>query len=74
MGGLDWLDELVKESKAIYLGGNGYPCLYAVPAEYVRPKIVEMSAGARRLSDPPAPLVDQCRPDEWLIVEAMDQS
>jgi hypothetical protein len=72
--GLDWLDELVKESEAIYLGGNGYPFLYTAPAEYVLPKIIEVSAGARRLSGPPAPLVAQCRPDEWLIIEAMDQS
>jgi hypothetical protein len=25
IGGLDWLDELVKAGKAIDLGGNGYP-------------------------------------------------
>jgi hypothetical protein len=28
VGGLTWLDELVKEGKAINLGGNGYPDRY----------------------------------------------
>jgi hypothetical protein len=31
LGGLDWLNELVKAGKAIDLGGNGYPNRYTGP-------------------------------------------
>ena len=33
--GLQWIDSLVKDSKAVDLGGNGYPNRYATtPASY----------------------------------------
>src|SRR5262249_38147557 len=38
LGGLDWLDELVKANKAISLGENcGYPCRYTATAECLVP-------------------------------------
>ena len=40
IGGLDWLDELVKQGLAQDLGGNGYPCKYSAKAEVILPKIV----------------------------------
>ena len=73
LNGLDWLDELVKEGKAIDLGGNGYPCRYTAAAEYLFPRIVDMPPGAKVVWSS-ALLVAQCRLDEWLIVEAWDQS
>ena len=32
LGGLEWLDDLVKQHKAINLGGNGYPLEYTALA------------------------------------------
>ena len=40
IGGLDWLDELVKQGLAQDLGGNGYPCKYSAKAEVILPKIL----------------------------------
>ena len=40
IGGLDWLDELVKQGLAQDLGGNGYPCKYLAKAEVILPKIL----------------------------------
>jgi len=90
LGGLDWLQELVKEGKAIDLGGNGYPSQYTAPARELLPHISVHPPGAREhwLSEPGDVLtakwagktvidttaVAQCRPDEWLIVEAWDES
>jgi hypothetical protein len=48
LGGLDWLDELVKAGKAINLGENcGYPCRYTAPAECLIPHIIGTPPGAR---------------------------
>jgi hypothetical protein len=90
LGGLDWLEELVKAGKAISLGGSGYPCRYTATAEHVIPRIIETPPGARTVWVSGAgdiitdkwegkTVVDseaaaQCRPDEWLLVEAWDES
>ena len=90
LGGLEWLDELVKAGNAVDLGGNGYPCLYTATAENLIPRIIENPPGARAvwvcgesdiLTDKWAgtTVVDkdaaaQCRPDEWLVVVAFDES
>jgi hypothetical protein len=48
VGGLGWLDELVKAGKAINLGENGgYPCRYTAPAECLIPHIIGTPPGAR---------------------------
>ena len=90
--GLDWLDELVKQSKAINIGGSGYPNRYTAQAEILVPHILRGAFPANRtwvipegsfFPDPSAYVgktrVDQesaqeCRPDEWLLVEAWDES
>jgi hypothetical protein len=88
--GLNWLDELVKAGKAIDLGGNGYPCRYTATAEHLIPQFIEGPPRARThwlleagdfVTDKweGKTVVDgdaaaQCRPDEWLIVEAWDES
>lgn len=80
VGGLAWLDDLVKEGKAIDLGGSGYPCRYTATAEYLFPQLSDMPPGAKsewegwKVVWSPASVVAECRPDEWLIVEAWDQS
>ena len=89
-GGLDWIDDLVKSDKAICLSGGGYPNLYTATAENLIPCIEKGPPGARRtwacgvgdiLTDKwvgrtvvnRASFAD-CRPDEWLLVEAWDES
>jgi hypothetical protein len=90
LGGRDWLEELVKAGKAINLGGNGYPCRYTATAEYLIPRIIETPPGARAVwvyqkgdivteKWKGKTVVDReaaahCRPDEWLLVEAWDES
>jgi hypothetical protein len=90
LGGLDWLDDLVKAGKAIDLGGNGYPNRYTAMVEYLVPMIVDGPPRARTPwvsgdSDiltakwEGKTVVDravaaQCRPDEWLLVVAWDES
>ena len=90
LGGLDWLDELVEAGNAIQLKGGGYPNRYTATAEYLIPRIIETPPGARAvwvyrkgdiITDKwvGKTVVDReaaalCRPDEWLLVEAWDES
>jgi hypothetical protein len=36
VGGLSWIDDLVKSGNAVALGGNGYPLRYSIKAEVLR--------------------------------------
>lgn len=90
IGGLDWLAELVKTDKAISLGGNGYPYRFTATAESLMPQISDAPPAARDnwLSEAGDLTTDkwegktvvddaaltQCRSDEWLLVEAWDES
>jgi hypothetical protein len=90
IGGLDWLTELVKEGKAVDLGGNGYPSRFSATAEVIVPRIVDTPPGARAdwLLDAgdfvtekwegktvvDGGVAGKCPPDEWLIVEVWDES
>jgi hypothetical protein len=90
LGGLDWLNALVKVGKAVDLGGNGYPCRYTATAEHLIPQIIDAPPGARLMwsAAPADVLTDKwegktvidraaaadCRFGEWLIVEAWDES
>ena len=90
LGGLDWLDELVKADKAIYLGGNGYPNRYTATAEFLLRQVMENPPKARDhwLVDAGDIVTStwvgktatdpaeasQCSPVEWLLVEAWDES
>jgi len=89
-GGLDWISDLVKEGKAIDLGGNGYPWRFTATAEHLMPRIVDSPPEANstwiyEVSDVltekwegktviDRAAVAECRPDEWLLVEAWDES
>ena len=89
-GGLNWIKELVKEGKATDLGGDGYPYRYTATAKDLSPRIIGGPPGARRvwasgegdiLTDKWAgrTVIDHaesaaCRPDEWLLIEAWDES
>jgi len=90
LGGLRWIDELVKEDKAIDLGGNGYPSRYTAMAEHLIPHIKDGPPLAKKiwLSDEGDILTEEwegrtvldqagiahCRPEEWLVVEVFDES
>jgi hypothetical protein len=91
-GGLDWINELVVSARVRFLGGNGYPYLYAALAPDLLPIIMggQGPPGAREpwVYDPGDVLgpkwagrtvverqvAETCAPDEWLLVEAWDES
>jgi hypothetical protein len=90
IGGLDWLDQLVKDGLAQDLGGNGYPNKYSAKAAVLLPKIVPIlpnNEGKFVLGDNYVlsgnehwgikinqSKIDACSPDEILLIEAWDES
>ncbi len=88
--GLRWIDELVKEGEVIDLGGNGYPYYYTASFEHLIPPILIGPPGARstwsyddtdilgKLWEGKTVInqtaVISCRPEEWLLVVAWDES
>jgi hypothetical protein len=88
--GLRWLDELMKQEKAIDLGGCGYPNRYTARARFLTGyvRVGPPHAKAVWSSGPQDVITDKwegktvldvaesaaCDPDEWLIVEAWDES
>lgn len=90
LGGLDWIYELVKQQKAIRLGGDGYPLEFTAMTMYLKTQLVEGPPHARAIwtYDPGDILLpgwlgettkdlealNACRSDEWLIVQAWDES
>jgi hypothetical protein len=88
--GIGWLQELVKQGHAVDLGGTGYPCRYTAQAAHLTPRLIDgpPEANARWVSEPHDILlphwegktvidrtaIDACRPDEWLLVVAWDES
>lgn len=88
--GLRWLDELVERQEAISLGGNGYPfeytaqsrvllaCLQGDPPEakavwtHGPEDIITPAWAGKTTVDQEA--VEACRPDEWLLIQAWDES
>ncbi len=90
LGGLDWVNELFQEGRAIRLGANGYPSSFTARASDVLPILAEGPPEARKhwVSGPNDILTDKwegkttfndevsraCDPEEWLIIEAWDES
>lgn len=90
LGGLDWIEELVKKGGATDLGGNGYPLRYTANAKNLTPIIMDGPPLAKETwsSDDgdvllenwegktvlDKPEIEKCNPDEWLIIEAFDES
>lgn len=89
-GGLRWLDELVELGEVVDLGGDAYPFSYTGKSEYILPRIKNGPPAAREtwIHDPDdiigpgwagrtvldADAMGSCRPGEWLLVEAFDES
>ena len=88
--GLEWIDALVEAGHAIHLGGGGYPKTYTVQADHLIPTVVSgppeiwtafpRGQDSATTSQPEGKasidhdVADDCGPEEWLIVEAWDQS
>ncbi len=90
LGGLHWLDDLVKQQKATDLGGNGYPMEYTAMATHIIPQLRNDPPEAKAVwssdagdiltpgwlgkttKDPET--MAACRPDEWLLIQAWDES
>lgn len=87
--GLDWIDALVKEGKAVSLGGNGYPLRYTALAKDLLPRIaagIPRPAGGPILGEDyflPAGWIGKadlregfasCPPEQLLLINAWDQS
>ncbi|MDD5070431.1 MAG: hypothetical protein PHV17_06845 [Candidatus Omnitrophica bacterium] len=60
--GLNWLDELVKENKAVDLGGDGYPYSYSVTAGILLPIL---KSGLPKHNTPPVIGDDYTLPEGW---------
>jgi hypothetical protein len=90
LGGCRWIDRLAEQGHAIDLGGNGYPNRYTATAKHLLPVITAGPPDARERWVAGADdvltekwdgttVVDSqraaaCRPDEWLLIEAWDES
>ncbi len=90
VSGLDWIDGLVKAGKAIALGGNGYPLEYTATAAALMEALRAGPPGAKHAwTSGPGDVIlpgwegttvkdsgtmDGCRPDEWLLIQAWDES
>jgi hypothetical protein len=75
IGGLVWLDELVKTGKSLDLGGDGFPLTFTVIAKYAIPQILKEDAFSQKFCGKPAAdhvALEQCQLDEWLLVLAYD--
>lgn len=89
-GGLDWIRDRAAHHQAVALGGDGYPLRYTGRACWVIPVITagpphaharwhrgpdDVVSGAwdgRTVID--AGVIAACRDDEWLLIEAWDES
>ena len=83
LGGIDWIIELVREGKAIDLGGDGYPWRFTATAEHLIPRVADgpPEANERWSIDEGDILLEgwegktvidraevaRCRSDEWLL-------
>lgn len=88
--GCEWLDDLVQRSRAVDLGGNGYPSRYTSKAKEIVPMLVPKPPFARDVwhYDPGDILTEKwhgktfmdhqglakCASEEWLLIEVWDES
>lgn len=90
LDGLRWLNDLAATGHAVNLGGNGYPMRYTaqasvlIPAILTTPPMAQITWTLETGSVAPAgwpgqtvidrTVIDACRPHEWLLVVAWDES
>ena len=83
VGGLQWLDELLKDGRAIQLWGNGYPSRYIVQAKFafhemLTHKPTNISVDEKEFREGDTIIhherIKSCVPDDFFIVDAWDRS
>jgi len=88
--GLDWIEALVRDGKAIDLGGDAYPSRYTITVANFLPEIVHGPPGTAHVADgePPRPdketwtgsdkvnraAIAECSMHEWLLVDSWDST
>lgn len=88
--GLDWIDTLVKRGTVIGLGGNGYPKRYTAQKKAIDQQILGGPPQANSVwicgpadvttaewvgrTSVDNEALSACEPDEWLLIEAWDES
>ncbi len=88
--GLDWLHALAKARDGIDLGGSGYPRCFTAQARHVVSALTDWPPNARTIWLHQSgdvlgekwvgkTIIDRdaaagCRPDEWLLIVAWDES
>ena len=88
--GLDWLHKLVEQSRALDLGGNGYPNRFTAPARTIGPVLLDgpPHANLRWVSDADDitgpdwegrttldhEAIRRCDPAHWLVIVSWDES
>lgn len=87
---MDWINALVKEEKAVSLRGDGYPLKFTATATHLRTQLLEgppcakaiwpcgpndiLGPGWRGKTFKNLEELAACAPDEWLVIEAWDES
>jgi len=90
LNGIEWIDKLVTESKAIAIGGDGYPFLYTSTTRHIISIIVDGPPSANKVWNydehslitegwKGRTIIDyeeikHLQADEWLIIEVFDES
>ena len=90
IGGLGWIYTLINKNKAIELGGCGYPSRYTAQAKHILPELAgeppeanavwscgptdQLSEAWSSKTAKDQELMQGCLPDEWLIIDAWDES
>jgi hypothetical protein len=88
--GLDWIYELVEQQKAIGLGGNGYPLEFTAMMTHLKARLLEGPPDANTVwgydsgdillpgwlgkTTRDVEAMEECRPDEWVLIQAWDES
>ena len=86
MNGVDWLMDLAKAGKAIDLGGGGYPWRFTITVKELLVFLLNRETqwthddkdfsrgpwGSKTFANSAG--LDECKGDEWLIVDCWDES
>ena len=88
--GIDWLDQLANEGRAVSLGGDGYPFRYTIQTTILSSFLSSGPPGAREhwLRESGDIVTEDwkgettvyegvltgCQPNEWLMIEVWDES
>lgn len=90
LNGLGWIDALVEQGRGVCLGGSGYPSRYTARAKDVLPTVQagppeangvwilgphdKVGPGWEGRTVIDADLARDCADEEWLLIEAWDES